>query len=154
MIYENVLPAQFQALALAAAAGILCGLVYDLQRIPGRSGGRLREFFLDMLFSCFAAAVIFLLVISVTQMQLRGFVLVFFFLGWMLWYRTAGKLLRKTEQWLRLRLSGRKKCWFSYRRKVKLHSEKTTENAEGGNISKNADENKKNASIFVPRRVK
>lgn len=98
----NPLPEQLWAVLYAAGAGILCAVVYDIFRSI-RWGGRRRwlEFLLDAIFSIFTAAVLFLLITSVTQLRLRGFVLFSAAGGWLLWSVTAGRIFRHVLRYIR-----------------------------------------------------
>lgn len=101
MIVENPLPAQLTALLWAVCLGVLLGAVYGLFGLLRHSTqSRVLEFFLDLLFSMFGCAVVFMLITAVAQMQLRGFLLAGLFAGWLMWEQTVGRLLR----WLRARV--------------------------------------------------
>ena len=86
---------QLWAMLAAALAGMLCGAVYDVFRcIRWGSQSRRVELLLDALFSLLAAAVLFVVVTSVTQLRLRGFLLLSAAGGWLVWNATGGRLLR------------------------------------------------------------
>ncbi|MDO4175629.1 MAG: spore cortex biosynthesis protein YabQ [Eubacteriales bacterium] len=101
MIAANPLPEQLQAVWYAAITGAGLGALYDLFRmIRWWSKSRLMELLLDLLFSVVSAVALFVLVTAVTQLRVRGFLLLGFVLGWFLWSRLAGRpfrwLLQKT----------------------------------------------------------
>lgn len=95
MITVNPLAEQLQAIWYAAFTGAGLGILYDIFRmIRWKSRNRLLEFLLDFLFSAAAAIVLFLLVTAVTQLRVRGFLLLALAVGWLLWNILAGRLFR------------------------------------------------------------
>ena len=95
MISVNPLPEQLCAVLYAVITGILCGMVYDVFRsIRWSSKSRIVELTLDTLFSLLTATGLFILVTSVAQLRLRGFLLAAVAGGWLIWNATAGRILR------------------------------------------------------------
>lgn len=103
MLVANPLPEQLLVIQYAAMAGAALGVLYDIFRIMRwNSGSRWTELVLDFLFSAVSAGVLFVLATAVTQLQLRGFLLLSFAAGWGLWNLLPGRwfrrLLRKIQQ--------------------------------------------------------
>ncbi|MCD8356638.1 MAG: spore cortex biosynthesis protein YabQ [Clostridia bacterium] len=95
MITVNPLTEQLLIIQYAAIAGAGLGMLYDVFRIlRWKSGSRLLELLLDFLFSIFSAGVLFVVATSVTQLRLRGFLLMSLAAGWILWNAVAGRLFR------------------------------------------------------------
>lgn len=101
MIQQDLIWQQMGFMLQAAQMGIICGILYDVLRLPRYRHGRICEFFLDVLFSCIASGMIFVLVIGMTQSRLRIFLLAAFGIGWLLWYITLGRFLRGIAKKLR-----------------------------------------------------
>lgn len=95
MITVNPLAEQLQAVWYAVFAGAELGILYDIFRIiRWKSRNRLLEFLLDFLFSAVAGIVLFVLVTAVTQLRVRGFLLLALAAGWLLWNILAGRIFR------------------------------------------------------------
>lgn len=106
MTMDSMISAQLCAVAWASAAGMICGALYDIFReIRWKSGRKWVELLLDAGFSVTAAIFVFLVVTSVTQLRLRGFVPVSMALGWLTWNFSIGRwfrlLLKKTAAFIR-----------------------------------------------------
>ena len=92
----NPLPDQLLVIRYAAGAGAGLGMLYDIFRIlRWNSRSRCLEWLLDFLFSVVSAVVLFVLATSVTQLQLRGFLVLSFAAGWVLWNLLPGRLFRR-----------------------------------------------------------
>lgn len=96
MAVVNPLQGQLLVIQYAIIAGASLGILYDIFRVlRWHSGSRCLEFVLDFLFSVISAAVLFVLATSVTQLQLRGFLVLSFAAGWILWNILPGRLFRR-----------------------------------------------------------
>lgn len=95
MLVTNPLPDQLLMIRTAAIAGAGLGVLYDIFRmLRWHKRSRWLELVLDFLFSAVSAGVFFVLATAVTQLQLRGFLLLSFAAGWVLWNLLPGRWFR------------------------------------------------------------
>lgn len=96
MITVTPLSVQLWAVCWAAAAGMICGILYDIFReIRWTYLHKWLELLLDTVFSIVVSILIFTLVTSIAQLRLRGFLLLSMAVGWLLWNVTIGRLFRR-----------------------------------------------------------
>lgn len=143
MLVVNPLPDQLLVIQYAAGAGAGLGMLYDIFRIlRWNSDSWCLELILDFLYSTICAAVLFVVATSVTQLQLRGFLVLSFAAGWVLWNLLPGRLFR----WL-LRKTGKFLHHIGgvFRKRVRRHG---SDEKKSVDFRKKHEKTKKKPSIF------
>lgn len=145
---------QLWSSACFLAAGMIGALMSDLLfacTVPNRP---MIRFFSDFILMVFCALLLFLTSVSVVQDTLRGYMLVMFLLGGILWERTAGRAVR----WLLCAVFQlcarlfRAAVWLFHKPQVWIKQHRPSRSQE-----KNRKKNKKagkSTSIFFANRLK